>query len=381
MKEQSFYLKSSKIRDRMKTLSDTFNSIQRWLLPVMEEEIGELTEKQREFVHAVELINPSRFMEDFYWSGTGRPPKERLSIFKAFIAKSVYNLATTKVLIENLNLSPPLRRLCGWEYRRSIPSESTFSRAFAAFSETGLVQEIHKTMIIESIGRKLVGHVNRDSTAIKGREKACRKNTPAKKKKAKRGRPRKGEVREAREPRRLELQLHRSLKENLADLPIGCDWGCKHDSKGKKSQWKGYKLHIDTVDGDIPVSAVLTSASPHDSQVAIPLMQMTAERIVNCYDLMDSAYDVPEIHQYSYGLNHVPLIDHNKRRGERIEFDPAKKVRYNKRSAAERVNSYLKDNYGGESVRVKGHKKVFTHLMFGLITITAKQLFKLLDLN
>jgi hypothetical protein len=73
----------------MKTLSSTFNSIQSWLLPVLKEEIGELTEKQREFVHAVELIGPARIMDDFYWSGTGRPPKELLSIFKAYIAKSL----------------------------------------------------------------------------------------------------------------------------------------------------------------------------------------------------------------------------------------------------------------------------------------------------
>jgi hypothetical protein len=36
-------------------------------------------------------------------------------------------------------------------------------------------------------------------------------------------------------------------------------------------------LHLDTVDGDFPVSAVLTSASVHDSQVAIPLAQLTAQ--------------------------------------------------------------------------------------------------------
>ena len=48
-----------------------------------------------------------------------------------------------------------------------------------------------------------------------------------------------------------------------------------------------------------------------------------------------------------------------KRRGEVKEFDPAKKLRYNERSAAERVNSNLKDNYGGDNVRVQGHKKDF----------------------
>jgi hypothetical protein len=74
----------------------------------------------------------------------------------------------------------------------------------------------------------------------------------------------------------------------------------------------------------------------------------------------------------------VPIIDHNKRNGEKQEFSPAEKIRYNERSTAERVNSDLKDNHGGSSVRVKGHEKVFAHLMFGVIAITAKQLFNML---
>ncbi len=362
----------------MRTLSSAFNSIQKYLFPVLEEEIDKLTEKQREFVRAVELIDPERFMGSYNCSGFGRPLSKRQNIFKAYIAKSVYNYPTTKVLIENLISSPSLRRLCGWEYPGKIPSESTFSRAFTGFAEGELTHKVHDTLIIEHVAPRLNCHVSSDSTAIKAREKSCRKNKSGKKQKAKRGRPRKGEVRAPKPVRRLELQPHRSLKENLADLPYGCDWGKKKDSKSKTMQWKGYKLHIDTIDGDIPVSAILTSASPHDNQVAIPLMQMTSQKLTSMYNLMDSAYDAPEIHEYSRSLQHVPIIDHNKRRGEKREFEPARKIRYRERSAAERVNSYLKDNYGGETVRVKGQKKVIAHLMFGLIAITAKQLFNLL---
>ena len=50
---------------------------------------------------------------------------------------------------------------------------------------------------------------------------------------------------------------------------------------------------LDAADGAIPVSCLLTSASLHDSQVAIPLATLTAERVRNLYDLMDSAYDAP----------------------------------------------------------------------------------------
>jgi hypothetical protein len=58
---------------------------------------------------------------------------------------------------------------------------------------------------------------------------------------------------------------------------------------------------------------VLTAASVHDSQVAIPLATMTAAKVTNLYDLMDSAYDDAAIKQHSRSLNHVPIIDINPR--------------------------------------------------------------------
>ncbi|MFZ3045464.1 MAG: hypothetical protein WA151_06085 [Desulfatirhabdiaceae bacterium] len=59
-------------------------------------------------------------------------------------------------------------------------------------------------------------------------------------------------------------------------------------------------------------------------------------------------------------------------------MDPASKSRFAERSSAERVNSSLKDNYGGPNIRVKGAEKVMAHLMFGIVSITAMQIFRLL---
>jgi len=149
-------------------------------------------------------------------------------------------------------------------------------------------------------------------------------------------------------------------------------------------------LHIDTADGDIPVACLLTSASVHDSQVAIPLALMTASRLTNLYDLMDSAYDAPEIEETSRALGHVPIIEANPRRGgkaaaeaearaKRIAgYEPAEDVRYNQRSSAERVNANLEDNHGGNHVRVRGAPKVFCHLMFGIVAVTVEQLMRLI---
>ena len=77
-------------------------------------------------------------------------------------------------------------------------------------------------------------------------------------------------------------------------------------------------------------------------------------------------------------LGHKPIIDNNPRRGEKVLMDPATKSRFAQRTSAERVNSNLKDNYGGRTIRVKGTSKVMAHLMFGIISITAMQIFRLL---
>ncbi|WP_281389220.1 transposase [Nitrosophilus labii] len=49
---------------------------------------------------------------------------------RVFIAKSVYNIQTTRDLIERLYRDRTLRVICGWRYKSDIPSESKFSRVF-----------------------------------------------------------------------------------------------------------------------------------------------------------------------------------------------------------------------------------------------------------
>jgi hypothetical protein len=90
---------------------------------------------------------------------------------------------------------------------------------------------------------------------------------------------------------RLHRQRSMSLPDMLKELPMDCSLGVKTSSKGYTQYWRGYKLHLDVADGQIPISAVLTAAKLHDSQVAIPLMTMTSQRVTSLYDLMDSACD------------------------------------------------------------------------------------------
>ena len=357
-------------------LTTIFHGLQRQLFPALTEELGELSTLDQQFCEVIALTQLGRFTGSYEWCGQGRPPCARVWLAHAFIAKHVYQFPTTAALIEALRARPTLRRLCGWESAGDIPSEPTFSRAFAALARDQLPQRIHENMVKVHAGCKLVGHVSRDATVIEAPERpAAKPTTRAPIAPAKRGRPKKGEVRPPAPPKRLEVQPTRPLADNLADLPARCDVGCKRNSKGHQESWIGYKLHLDTIDGDLPVSAVLTSASVHDSQAAIPLAQMTAARVTSLYDLMDSAYDAPQIHAFSRSLGHVPIIDPNPRGGQKVPLAPAEAARFKERSASERVNSLLKERYGGRWVRVRGASKVMCHLMFGLVALTASALF------
>ena len=373
------------------TLSNTWNHIQDVLFPCLAEKVGRLTDGHRRVITVLEMVRIEQFVQST-WRGPGRPPADRQALARAFTAKGVLDLPTTEALIERLAVDATLRRICGWECASQVPKDWTFSRAFAEFTRQNLPARVHEALIKTGYEGEIVGHISRDATAIEARERPAKVDKPQSDEpnpKRKRGRPKKGEVVPPKEPRRLERQGTMTLSEMLADLPKSCDVGTKRNAKGYKTSWIGYKLHIDTADGDIPVSCILTSASVHDSQVALALATMTAARVTNLYDLMDSAYDAPEIRAKCVALGRVPIIDHHTRRGEKAAIEAearakrkagyrlAEDVRYAQRSSAERVNGNFKDNHGARHVRVQGPDKVFCHLMFGILAVAAEQMLRL----
>lgn len=376
-------------------ISQYWGKIQGVLFPFLEETLGPLTDKLKQLIAILELVR----IEEFVAINNvcmGRPLLDRQALARAFIAKCFYNLPTTTALLDRLKSDNQLRRICGWESKYKIPSESTFSRAFAEFAATDLPKRAHDALIKNAYQGEIVGHVSRDSTAIEAREKPKKLDVEktavqdTKQQKTK-GRPKKGDVRPVKEKTRIQKQLEMTLPEMIQDLPKDCDRGVKRNSKGYTECWDGFKFHIDMAENGIPLSAILTSASVHDSQVAIPLATITAGRVQNLYDLMDSAYDVKEIIEHSKKLNHVPLIDVNPRGDlarktdleaeqkarKTLNWKPAEAVRYNERTVAERGNARLKDEFGGRTLRVKGHEKAYCHLMIGILVLAADQLIRL----
>ena len=370
-------------------LSDYWYAFQQELFPRLESELGPMGARYELFVTVLELVRVEALLPCIDGL-VGRPVEDRAALARAFMAKAVFDIPTTRALIERLQVDGRLCRLCGWSGVGRLASEATFSRAFAEFAESGLASRLHETLIARTMKGQLVEHISRDATAIAAREKPAPKASKPKRAR-RRGRPRKGEER-TKEPSRLERQLTMTLPQMLEDLPKSCDVGMKKNARGLVEKWIGYKLHIDTADGGIPISCVMTSASTHDSQAAIPLGTLTAKWVENLYDLMDSAYDSVEILAHGMSLGHKPIIAVNPRRSVAMKealklekkarrtlgFVFPEELRYVERSASERLNGRLKDEFGGRYVRVRGYDKVFTHLMFGMTALAASQLMRLM---
>jgi hypothetical protein len=400
--------------------------LQTGLFPNLEEELGELSHSAKRLVAVLEMIPLARFVPCARgWMG--RPSKDRLAIASAFVAKVVYGFTTTRQLLEALHRDDHLRRICGWNPARPLPHESTFSRAFEEFARMQLPQFVHEALIRETQQERIIGHIARDSTAIEARERfpetaaqrksrcAARKAKLKQQRQAARKAARAAALRAGRPPAqdgakrgphrrypggkqpyvpkaetRLKRQRSMTLSEMLADLPQSCDSGAKKNHQGNEEYWRGYKLHLDVADGQIPISAVLTSASVHDSQVAIPLATMSTQRVTYLYELMDAAYNAYHITEQSQALGHVPIIDPKVSVGRKLaaqtiplskpprQLSWAQQDRYRERTMVERVNARLKDEFGGRSIRVRGAAKVMAHLMFGVLALTADQILKLI---
>ncbi len=267
-----------------------WNVIQHELLPELRAE-GPLTPKLEKVVHILEWVRIEEFTGS-RWCGVGRPPIERAWLANAFVAKSVLGLNTTLGLIERLTIDRVLRRLCGFQLCKKLPSEATFSRAFDEFAQAGLGQRVHEALVKTHLGDELIGHISRDGTAIEAREHPSRSEAavpeevpaaqpsvlpkeespseasapaaetppPAKR----RGRPRRGEVRPPAKESPIQRQRGQTLAQMLDEIPTACDRGTKCNAQGYKVSWNGYKLHLDTADCGVPIAALLSSASMHD---------------------------------------------------------------------------------------------------------------------
>ena len=328
---------------------------------------GYVTNEHRTFIQMLQVIEEFLPACDRPGSLLGRKSYDEMAMIRSCLAKHFFNIATVTSLRNRLLSDPSLRQICGFTV---VPSEATFSRRYASYAQNRLMEQTLGPLVSSYLGGHIVGHISRDSTAIKAREKATNTKKEVKPK-GKRGRPKKGTEPRDRKQSVLEKQLAQSSEQAIGELNTICSWGCKRNSQGNNNYWKGYKLHLDVTDSGIPISAIVTGANVHDSQAAIPLERMSSERVTHLYSLMDSAYDAKPIKDFIITSGRIPIIDPNKRRKQQRVLSPAEKQRFKIRSTVERSNAHLKDWLIPSKIMVRGPDKVAHCLMTGVLCLAA----------
>ena len=231
----------------------------------------------------IKILDFAQIEENVTVVNITNPPKDREEIARAFIAKSVYNIQTTRDLIDRLHIDRTLRILCGWRYKSDIPSESKFSRVFKELSKQAVAQKTHEKFIATYLKEKIFFYNAKESS----------------------------------------------------------------------------------------------------------------QRVAYLYDLQDAGYDADIIREVSQSYGHQPIIDINPKNSKVLKEKIAlkkheKKVfkalnlhfnldtqHYNQRSMVERVNKYLKDDFGCDKIYYQGAKKVASVLAFGILSICIHQSLKL----
>ena len=155
------------------TVSQYWQTFQHGLFPWLAEELGPLSERNKRLVQVLELVRVEDWLPGQCVRGRGRPQESRAALARAFLAKVVFDVPTTRALVERLRHDPQLRRLCGWERAGALPGEATFSRAFAEFAASELPGQLHAALVERNLEGHLAGHVSRERAA------AAKPNAPS----------------------------------------------------------------------------------------------------------------------------------------------------------------------------------------------------------
>ena len=117
-------------------LPGLWDTIENYLFPGLEELLGEeLSNKEKEFVRICTISELDQFSHEFEWCGFERPPKGHFNILKAYIAKSVYNFASSPIFMGKLWL----RKISKLMIKRNLhnferPKTKSFSDSQINFS-------------------------------------------------------------------------------------------------------------------------------------------------------------------------------------------------------------------------------------------------------
>ena len=83
----------------------------------MEDSLGKLNKKQQQLIATLEIIRLEEHISSF-GCYPKRPPSSRVAIARGFVAKAIYNMPTTRTLLDRLEYDIKLPRSCGWEKKK-----------------------------------------------------------------------------------------------------------------------------------------------------------------------------------------------------------------------------------------------------------------------
>ena len=111
-------------------------------------------------------------------TGRGRPPDDRPAIARSLVVRQSrahhpHHIGPDRAAAGR---SCTATHRCGWERRSEVPSEATFSRAFAEFAAQNLPERVHEQLVRRHLRDHIIGHISRDATEIEAREKPCRRS-------------------------------------------------------------------------------------------------------------------------------------------------------------------------------------------------------------
>ena len=117
-----------------------------------------LTDEHKSFLHILRAVE--QFLPAYTRpvAQTGRPPYPYYPFARSMLAKSFFGTEKTSAFIQRLKSDPNLRFLCGFS---KVPSESTFSRAFALLAEEGIWGTALDGLVKEAHAGKIVFHCQR----------------------------------------------------------------------------------------------------------------------------------------------------------------------------------------------------------------------------
>lgn len=231
----------------------------------------------------------------------GRKPHNRVAMTVALLYMQSEHIPRLSDLAKRLHDDDDFAQRCGFATDEKRPRRWDLSRHFWRLAAWDFSAHLQEALVRLAIERGLVSGrgVAIDSTAITAHEAPS--STPKPTAGMSRSQRRRWEEKQAHQ--RLQEAASLSFQEQVAKLPTAADWGCQRDSQGHMHNWLGYKLHlaVDTGPYEIPLLAVLTSASCHDLRAAYPLVCGLRERWPQLQPkqwVYDSAYDAKDLYGY-----------------------------------------------------------------------------------